>query len=88
MTTSANERVNCSSFFLFFGHGGEILMELEKHGYTTWQSHCLLILGNKNNVSSKDFHDIMWFMMIYQDLSFFLVFMNNATLYSKLFLAQ
>ena len=88
MITSANEKVNCSSLFLFFGHGGEILMELEKACCTTRQSHCLLILKNKNNVSSKDFHDIMWFMMIYQDLISFLVFINNATLYSKLFLVD
>jgi len=88
--TSANERVNCSSLFLFFGDGtgGQILMELEKAGCKTRQSHCLLILKNKNNVSSKDFHDIMWFMMIYQDLISFLVFINNATLYSKLFLVE
>ena len=63
-------------------------MGLEKAGCKTRQSHCLLILENKNNVGSKDFHDIMWFMMIYQDLISFLVFINNATLYSKLFLVQ
>ena len=69
--TPENERVTCSSLFLFFCHAGEILIEIQKTPYTTRQSHrnCLLILETKNNVSSKDFHDIIWFMMIYQDLS-------------------
>ena len=34
---------------------------------------CLLFLQNNNNVSSKDFHQKIWFMMIYQleDVSLF-----------------
>ena len=87
---SKNERVNSFSF-LFFCHACEILVEYgEKKGLTNRQSHhvCLLFLENNNDVSSKDFHEKIWFM-IYQDLFyFFFIFINNTTPRNKLFQIQ
>ena len=88
--TSKNERVNSFSF-LFFWHAGEILVEREeKKGLRKRQSHhvCLLFLNNIKNVNRKDFHEKIWFMMIYQDLSYFFMFFNNTTPHSKLFQIQ
>ena len=79
--TSNIERVN-SFRFLFFCHAGEILVGREKKkGLTNRQSHhvCLLFLENNKKVSSKDFYEKIWFMMIYQDLFIFYIYINNTT---------
>ena len=86
--TSKNERVNSFSLFLFFCDVGEILVERKKKlasqpGNPT--AFAYFFLQNNNNVSKKDFHQKILFMMIYQDLSTFFRFINDTTRDSKIF---
>ena len=77
--------------FVLFCHAGEILVKREeKNCFTNRQSlhMCLLFLENNKNVNNKDFREKIWFMMIYQDLSYFFMFFNNTTPHSKLFQIQ
>ena len=71
--TSKNERVNSVSFVLFC-HAGEILVEREKKiGLQTANpSHVSIVFREQQKCKYQDFREKIWFMMIYQDLFYFL----------------
>ena len=87
--TSKNERVNSFSFVLF-RHAGEILVKRQKKIplQTANPSHACIIFREQHKWKYQDFREKIWLMMIYQDLFYFFIFINNTTPHSKLFQIQ
>ena len=87
--TSKNERVYSFSFVLFC-LAGEILVKREKkiNLQTANPSHVSIVFREQQKCNYQYFREKIWLILIYQDLFYFFIFINNTTPHSKLFQIQ